>query len=196
MLDGTLARGVRPVNLYGMLSMETWKEYRGFIEFRILSALEKRTIEYWADVTREITLAVSDLGAHSGYSVTQERRYHPALTDTGGHRCDVHWHGAVDHIWEIDRTFKEISANKLLQAREPEKIWVLWAKDADLVPLRFKDLSGVNILIVSHDIRKLVWDRLLSEKFHRLELRNLLAREERFRAARKLDSEIRSGIKT
>jgi hypothetical protein len=175
-----------------MLSMETWKEYRGFIEFRIVSALEKRTIEYWADVTREITAAVVDLGAHSGYSVTQERRYHPALTDAGGHRCDVHWRGAVDHIWEIDRTFKEISANKLLQAREPEKIWVLWAKDADLVPLRFKDLTGINILIVSQDIRKLVWDRLLSEKFHRLEVRNVLGREERFQAARKLEEEIRS----
>lgn len=179
-----------------MLSIGTWKEYRGFIEFRIVSALEKRTIEYWADVTREITLAVVDLGAHFGYSVTQERRYHPALTDAGGHRCDVHWRGEVDHIWEIDRTFKEISANKLLQAREPEKIWVLWAKDADLVPLRFKDLTGINILIVSHDIRKLVWDRLLSEKFHRLEVRNVLGREERFEAARKLDAEIRRKEKT
>ena len=192
MLVTTLARGVKPVNLYDMLSIGTWKEYRGFIEFRIVSALEKRTVEYWADVTREITSAVVDLGVHLGYSVTQERRYHPALTDVGGHRCDVHWRGAVDHIWEIDRTFKEISANKLLQAREPEKIWVLWAKDADLVPLRFKDLTGINILIVSHDIRKLVWDRLLSEKFHRLEVRNVSGREGRFLAARNLDAAIRA----
>ena len=174
-----------------MLSMETWKGYRGFIEYRIVTALEKRAIEYWADVTRVITEAVGDLGVHYGYSVTQERRYHPALTDAGAHRCDVHWHGAVDHIWEIDRTFKEFSANKLLAAAEPEKIWVLWAKDADLVSLRFKDLSGINILIVSHDIRKLVWDRLLSEKFHRLETRNLQGREERFLAARNLEDEIK-----
>lgn len=174
-----------------MVSLHALAEYRTYIEYRLLLALEKRSIEYRGDVTRVITEAVSDLGNHLGFSVTLEKRYHPVLADARNHRCDVHWHGEVDHIWEIDRTLKEVSANKLMAAREPEKMWVLWAKDGDLIGLRLMDLAGINVILLNFDIRKLIWDRLLSEKFHRMELQNALSQEERYLQAKILDGRIR-----
>ncbi|MEO7426727.1 MAG: hypothetical protein ABI036_16175 [Fibrobacteria bacterium] len=169
-----------------MLDIGILREYRAFLEYRILLALEKRSIEYRADVTKTLTGGVCALGSHEGYSITLEKRYHPILTDIRNRRCDVHWHGTVDHIWEIDRTIKEISANKLMQAAEAEKVWVLWAKESEMISLRLMDLTGINILILGFDIRKLIWDRLLSERFHRQELQNALSQEERFSRARSL----------
>lgn len=176
-----------------MVAIESLREYRSFVEYRILAAMEKRRVEYRADITRIITEAVCDLGKHLNYTVTLEKRYQAPLAAERKLRSDVHWHGDVNHIWEIDTTIKMESAWKLSTAPEPEKMWVLWAKEEELISLRRMELTGINLMILSYDIRKLIWDRLLSEKFHRMELHNVLMQEERFLQAKKLDGKLAQG---
>jgi hypothetical protein len=174
-----------------MVPVEIMNEYRGFLEFRLLTALQSRTLEYEADVTKVLTGAIADLGRHRNFQVTLEKRYH-TVPENLSHRSDVHWHGEVDHIWEIDRSLKYRSVNKLMGAKEPEKLWVLWAKDAELTVLRLMDVQGINILILSPDVRKLVWDRLTLEVFQRKEVHFLLRHRGRFDQSMELDERMRS----
>ncbi|MDB5103559.1 MAG: hypothetical protein JWP91_1248 [Fibrobacteres bacterium] len=175
-----------------MVSAETLQMYRSFLEFRLLLALERRSLVYESDVTLVLTGAISDLGRHLGFEVTLERRYH-AVPENLAHRCDVHWSGDADHIWEIDRTIKYRSANKLMGAREPVKIWVLWAKDSDLISLRLLDVNGIEVLVLGHEVRKLVWARLAAEGFERRELHFLLNHEDPYAGARELEGRMRTG---
>ncbi|MDB5048768.1 MAG: hypothetical protein JWO30_1839 [Fibrobacteres bacterium] len=174
-----------------MLPLKTLDTYRNFIEYRLLSVLEKRSIEYESDVTRTITGAISDLGKHLDYHVTLERKYYPLPQESLLHRCDVHWRGDIDHIWEIDSTLKQKSVNKLAGAKEPEKIWILWARETELPSLRLMDLHGINVLIPGADVRKLVWDRLAMESAERRDLQSMLEQKLRFERAAKLDENIR-----
>jgi hypothetical protein len=169
-----------------MVPVENLNEYRSFLEYRLLTALQSRSIEYEADVTRILTEAIADLGRHRKFQVTLEKRYHTVPEGTS-HRSDVHWDGEVGHIWEIDRSLKYRSVNKLMGAKEPEKMWVLWAKDAELSVLRLLDVQGINILILSPDVRKLVWDRLMNEAFQRKEVHFLMRHQGRFDQAMELD---------
>ncbi len=174
-----------------MLTSEILNQYRGFLEYRLLQALDRRLIQYSGEATRILTEAVSDLGVHLGYGVSEEKPYAGGeLPPDRNLRSDVHWKGDKDHIWEIDRTVKTASAAKLLAAPEPEKLWVLWAQDNDLLSLRRMDPAGIDILVLGHDIRKLLWDRLVSERFQRTGLQNALSQEERFAEARKLAEEM------
>ena len=170
-----------------MVPAETLREYRAFLEYRLLLALDRRVIAYWADVTRVLTEALCDLGRHLGQAVSVEKRYEGGELNL---RSDVHWQGADSHLWEIDRTVKNASAAKLAAASSGEKYWVLWARDNDLLSLSLLDLEGVNVLIVGHDVRKLVWDRLVSERYQRIGLQTALGRKGRFDAARALDAAI------
>jgi hypothetical protein len=174
-----------------MLPQETLETYRNFIEYRLLSALEKRSIEYESDVTRSITGAISDLGKHLDYHVTLERKYFPLPPEGLLHRCDVHWRGGIGHIWEIDSTLKQKSVNKLAGAEEPEKIWVLWARETEMLSLRLMDLHGINVLIPGADVRKLVWDRLTAEASQRRELQSILEQNHRFGRSAELDENMR-----
>jgi hypothetical protein len=171
-----------------MLSAETSLQYRAFLEYRLLMALDRRAISYWADVTRVLTEALCGLGRHLGYPVSVEKRYEGHAGDALNLRSDVHWQGAVSHLWEIDRTVKNASAAKLLAAGAGEKYWVLWARDNDLLSLARLDLEGLNIIILGHDVRKLVWDRLVSERYQRIGLQASLGREGRYDSARALDA--------
>lgn len=167
-----------------MVPAETLREYRAFLEYRLLMALERRAIAYWADVTRVLTDALCDLGRHLGQEVSVEKRYEGGDLNL---RSDVHWQGAEAHLWEIDRTVKNASAAKLAAATG-EKYWVLWARDNDLLSLGLLELEGINVIIVGHDVRKLVWDRLVSERYQRIGLQAALGRKGRFDAARALDA--------
>lgn len=176
-----------------MIPPEALREFRAFLELRLLGALDRRAIAYWGDVTVVLTKALCDLGRHLGCVVEVERPYPGLADDTGRLRSDVHWSGPAEHLWEIDRTVKADSAAKLRASGEPERTWVLWAKDNDLLSLRLIDLGGINLLILGHDVRKLVWERLLAERFQRMELQSIVAKSKRFEAARRLDEAIRSG---
>ena len=169
---------------------ETLRAYRSFLELRLLDALERRAIAYWADVTEALTLALTDLGRHRGFIVTVEKRYEEDGTAGASNlRSDVHWQGATAHSWEIDRTVKNASAAKLAGAAG-ERYWVLWARDNDLLSLRLLELEGINVIVLGHDVRKLIWDRLVWERHQRLGLRAALAREKRFAEARSWEAEI------
>jgi len=167
-----------------MVPAETLRAYRAFLEYRLLMALDRRAIAYWADVTRVLTEALCELGRHLGQAVSVEKRYEGGDLNL---RSDVHWQGADAHLWEIDRTVKNGSAAKLAAAASGEKYWVLWARDNDLLSLGLLDLEGINVIIVGHDVRKLVWDRLVSERYQRIGLQAALGREGRYDAARALD---------
>ncbi len=173
-----------------MLSAETSRQYRAFLEYRLLLALDRRAIAYWADVTRVLTEALCGLGRHLGYAVSVEKRYQGGEVDALNLRSDVHWQGAESHLWEIDRTVKNASAAKLLAAGPGEKYWVLWARDNDLLSLARLELEGINVIILGHDVRKLVWDRLVSERYQRIGLQASLGREGRYDAARALDAAV------
>jgi len=175
-----------------MLPAETLREYRALLEYRLLMALERRAIAYWADVTRVLTETLCALGRHLGHAVSVEKHYEGEAGDALALRSDVHWQGAVPHLWEIDRTVKNASAEKLLAAGPGEKYWVLWARDNDLLSLGRLELEGINIIILGHDVRNLVWDRLVSERYQRIGLQGILGREGRFDAARALDAALRS----
>jgi hypothetical protein len=86
-------------------------------------------------------------------------------------------------LWEIDRTVKNASAAKLAAAGEGEKYWVLWARDNELLSLRLLELQGVNLIILGHDVRKRVWERLVFEREERSALQAILARKSRFAPA-------------
>jgi hypothetical protein len=171
-----------------MVPPETLRAYRAFLEYRLLMALERRAIAYWADATGVLTRALLDLGRHLGYVVSLEKRYRESPAEGGLLRSDVHWQGESAHLWEIDRTVKNASAAKLAAAGEGEKYWVLWAQDNELLSLRFMELQGVNLIIVGHDVRKRVWERLVFEREERSALQAILARESRFASARGLDA--------
>ncbi|MBW8889647.1 MAG: hypothetical protein JF616_17970 [Fibrobacteres bacterium] len=171
-----------------MLPAETSRQYRAFLEYRLLMALDRRAIAYWADVTRVLTEALCGLGRHLGFAVSVEKRYEGDAGDALNLRSDVHWQGADSHLWEIDRTVKNASAAKLSAAGPGEKYWVLWARDNDLLSLARYDLEGINVIILGHDVRKLVWDRLVSERYQRIGLQASLGREGRYEAARALDA--------
>jgi hypothetical protein len=173
-----------------MAPAETLREYRAFLEYRLLTALDRRAIAYWADVTGVLTEAICGLGRHLGHAVSVEKRYEGASGDALNLRSDVHWQGAVSHLWEIDRTVKNGSAEKLAAAGAGEKYWVLWARDNDLLSLSRLDLEGINMIIIGHDVRKLVWDRLVSERYQRIGVQAALGREGRFDAARALDAAV------
>ena len=175
-----------------MASPETLREYRSFLELRLLRALERRAIAYWADVTEVLTRALVDLGRHRGFAVTVEKRYEGPGTEASNLRSDVHWQGATEHAWEIDRTVKNASAAKLAGA-PGERYWVLWARDNDLLSLRLLELGGINVIILGHDVRKLVWDRLVWERHQRFGLQSALAREGRFARAWSLEAELEAG---
>lgn len=173
-----------------MAPAETLRAYRSFLEYRLLMALERREIAYWADVTRVLTEALCGLGRHLGYQVSVEKRYEGSEGDALNLRSDVHWQGTVAHLWEIDRTVKNASAEKLMAAGPGEKYWVLWARDNDLLSLARLEIAGINMIIIGHDVRKLVWDRLVSERYQRIGLQAALGREGRFDGARALDAAI------
>lgn len=177
-----------------MVPAETLRSYRAFLEYRLLSALESRAIAYWADATGVLTRALLDLGRHFGYEVSLEKRYGEATGEEGLLRSDVYWQGDGGHLWEIDRTVKNASAAKLLAAGAGEKYWVLWARDNDLLSLRLLELRGVNLIILGHDVRKRIWDRLVFEREERLALRSILAREGRFASALGLEAALKSGL--
>lgn len=176
-----------------MVSAETLREYRAFLEYRLLKALERRAIAYWADATGVLTDALCELGRHLGFAVTVERLYDDPAGEGRNLRSDVHWQGDTGHLWEIDRTVKNASAEKLRAAGSGEKYWVLWAQDNDLLSLRLVDVEGINVLIVGHDVRKLVWDRLVSERYHRMALQAALARPQRFASAKALEAALARG---
>lgn len=169
-----------------MVAAETLRAYRAFLEHRLLSALERRAIAYWGDATDVLTRALIDLGRKQGFDVSVEKRYAGPGGEASNLRCDVHWQGATAHLWEIDRTVKNASAEKLAAAAEGEKYWVLWAQDNDLLSLRLLGIEGVNMIILGHDVRKLVWQRLAFERDQRADVQALLAREGRFAPARSL----------
>jgi hypothetical protein len=171
-----------------MVDAETLRGYRAFLEYRLLKALERRAIAYWADATGVLTEALCELGRHLGHAVTVERRYDDPAEEGRNLRSDVHWQGGTPHLWEIDRTVKNASAEKLRAAGAGEKYWVLWAQDNDLLSLRLVDVEGINVLVIGHDVRKLVWDRLVSERYQRMALQQALARPRRFASARALDA--------
>jgi hypothetical protein len=54
-----------------MVPAETLRAYRAFLEYRLLMALDRRAIAYWADVTRVLTEALCDLGRHLGQAVSE-----------------------------------------------------------------------------------------------------------------------------
>lgn len=173
-----------------MVSQDNLQTYRSFLEYRLLRALTDRVIEYRADVTQSITDSLIDLGRHAHFQVQVEKHYDIPEPGSLGLRSDVHWQGNPDHVWEIDWTIKEASAAKLKNAREQEKIWVLWAQNNGLLALRFLDLDGVDILILGNDIRKLIWERLAAENAQREGLQTLLSKRERFSEARRLEAEM------
>lgn len=166
-----------------MVPPETLRSYRTFLEYRLLTALEKRAIAYWADATGVLTRALLDLGRHLGYVVSLEKRYGEGGAEGGLLRSDVHWQGGTGHLWEIDRTVKNASAAKLAAFAEGEKYWVLWAQDNDLLSLGLLELRGVNLIIIGHDVRKRVWERLVFEREERTALQAILAREGRYLSA-------------
>jgi hypothetical protein len=166
-----------------MVPPETLRSYRAFLEYRLLTALEGRAIAYWADATGVLTRALLDLGRHLGYVVSLEKRYGEGGSEGRHLRSDVHWQGPEAHLWEIDRTVKNASAAKLAAAGEGEKYWVLWAQDNELLSLRLLELQGVNLIILGHDVRKRVWERLVFEREERSALQAILARGGRFASA-------------
>jgi hypothetical protein len=166
-----------------MVPPETLRSYRAFLEYRLLMALERRAIAYWADATGVLTRALLDLGRHLGYAVALEKRYGDGASEGGSLRSDVHWQGETGHLWEIDRTVKNASAAKLAASGEAEKYWVLWAQDNDLLSLGLLELRGVNLIIIGHDVRKRVWERLVFEREERSALQAILARGGRFASA-------------
>jgi hypothetical protein len=179
-----------------MVPAETLRSYRAFLEYRLLTALERRAIAYWADATGVLTRALLDLGRHLGYVVSLEKRYGEGAQESGFLRSDVHWQGDTAHLWEIDRTVKNASAAKLAAAGEGEKYWVLWAQDNDLLSLRLLELRGVNLIIIGHDVRKRIWERLVFEREERSALQAILAREGRFASAIGLDDALKAAGET
>jgi hypothetical protein len=173
-----------------MISLEVLHGYRSFIEYRLLKALAERIIEYRSDVTQSITDSLIDLGRHALFQVQVEKHYDVPEPGSLGLRSDVHWRGNPDHVWEIDWTIKEASAAKLRNAREREKIWVLWAQNNGLLSLRLLELDGINILILGNDIRKLTWERLAAENGQREGLQLILSKRERFSGARLMEDEM------
>jgi hypothetical protein len=173
-----------------MAPAETLRGYRAFLEYRLLAALERRAIAYWADVTRVLTEALCELGRHLGHEVSVEKRYADEAGEELSLRSDVHWQGETAHLWEIDRTVKNASAEKLAAAGAGEKYWVLWARDNDLLSLSRLRLEGVNVIIIGHDVRKLIWDRLVSERHERIGVQAALGREGRFDGAKALEAEL------
>jgi hypothetical protein len=179
-----------------MLPRKLLDEYRNYLEYRLLLALEERTIVLKSDVTRILTEALVELGRHLGNKITKEVQYENRPEGFGpGHRCDVQWNGEIKVIWEIDRTFKPRSFEKLSWPNEAEKVWVVWAKDqpgnypAEMIT------REINLVMLSEDIRKLIWDRIRTEKEFGMELRHVLCQRHRYYRSIDLYGKIRGSLK-
>lgn len=171
-------------------------EYRNYLEYRLLLALEERTIALKSDVTRILTEALIELGSHLGNKITKEVPYENPPEGFGpGHRCDVQWSGEIKVNWEIDRTFKPRSIEKLSWPNDAEKVWVVWAKDQPgNYPEEMIDRE-INLVLLNEDIRRLIWERIRTEKELGKELRHVLCQRHRYYRSIDLYGKIRGSLK-
>jgi hypothetical protein len=175
-----------------MLSQTTLKEYRDFIEVRILLALAERTIALKGDVTRTITQAVADLGTYSEYGVSFEGKYADLTHEDSNRRWDVLWVGDNGQrlVWEIDRSLKPRSIEKLAGLENSEKVWVVWARKIESGFEADERLNGFNLIVLSYDVRTVVWERLLAERKLKRELQHILCQRHRYHAALRISGSV------